>query len=128
MTSKDIKRAMKDANLSAADLVQLTGISNSTLSLILHDKIKISDKMRAKIETVLPKSQNDPDFETEKLTWRDFTKNIPVAVAAEAMGKSVVYVREAIKQGLLPIGSAEKHGQKWSFHISPKLFAEYMGE
>lgn len=125
LTSRDIRTAMVAANMTAAELSKRSGISNSTLSLILHDRVKISEKNMQKLEAVLPKVEQCT--EDNEITWRSFTKNIPVRYAALALGKSEVYIREAIKQGLLPIGSAVKHGKKWSFHISPKLFAEYIG-
>ena len=124
MTSRDIRAAMVAANMTAAELSKRSGISNSTLSLILRDRVKISDKNMQKLEAVLPKVEQCAE---DEITWRSFSKNIPVRYAALALGKSEVYIREAIKQGLLPIGSAVKHGKKWSFHISPKLFAEYIG-
>lgn len=56
-------------------------------------------------------------------------KKITVQTAARLMGKSTLFVREAMRQGLLPIGIAEQMpgSQKWSFYISPKLLADYIG-
>lgn len=55
---------------------------------------------------------------------------ITVAEAARRMGKSPLFVREAMKAGLLPIGTAIQlpGSSKWSYHISPGLLAEYLGE
>lgn len=55
---------------------------------------------------------------------------ITVAEAARRMGKSPLFVREAMKAGLLPIGTAIQlpGSSKWTFHISRKLLAEYLGE
>ena len=112
LTSRDIRLAMTAANMTAAELSKRTGISNSTLSLILHDRVKISDKNRERLEAVLPKIEQCAE---DEITWHSFTKNIPVRYAALALGKSEVYIREAIKCGMLPIGSAVKHGKKGSF-------------
>lgn len=56
-------------------------------------------------------------------------KKITVETAARLMGKSTLFVREAMRRGVLPIGIAEQMpgSQKWSFYISPKLLADYIG-
>lgn len=55
---------------------------------------------------------------------------ITVAEAARRLGKSPLFVRECLKRGLLPIGTAIQlpGSSKWTFHISRKLLAEYLGE
>ena len=56
-------------------------------------------------------------------------KKITVQTAAKLMGKSTLFVREGMRRGVLPIGEAMKMpgSQKWSFYISPKLLADYIG-
>ena len=56
-------------------------------------------------------------------------KKITVQTAARLMGKSTLFVREGMRRGLLPIGEAMQlpGSQKWSFYISPKLLADYIG-
>ena len=56
-------------------------------------------------------------------------KKITVETAARLMGKSTLFVREAMRQDKLPIGIAEQMpgSNKWSFFISPKLLADYLG-
>ena len=53
---------------------------------------------------------------------------ITIQKAAEIMNVSPLYVREAIAQGVLPIGCCikGKHGKR-SFYISPVKFAEWTG-
>ena len=36
-------------------------------------------------------------------------------------------MRLAMQEGVLPIGSAAKMSSRWTYHISPKLLAEYSG-
>lgn len=55
-------------------------------------------------------------------------QNISVKEAAEAMGKSQQFVRIGMQRGLLPIGTAVKMSSIWTYHISPKLFYEYIGK
>lgn len=54
---------------------------------------------------------------------------ITVKRAAELLGKGELYVRECIKDGSLPIGTATKlpGSEKWNFSISPKALADYLG-
>ena len=56
-------------------------------------------------------------------------KKITVQTAARLMGKSTLFVREGMRRGVLPIGEAMQMpgSNKWSFYISPKLLAEYIG-
>ena len=55
-------------------------------------------------------------------------ERVSVAEAARRMGKSQLFVREGMKRGLLPIGTAMQMpgSTKWSFHISPGLLEEYL--
>lgn len=55
--------------------------------------------------------------------------NIPVTEAARIMKKDQQFIRQAMIQGILPIGTAyKKEGSKqYDYYISPKLFWEYTG-
>lgn len=54
---------------------------------------------------------------------------ITVAQAAKLMGKSALFVREAMKREAIDIGVAMQmpDSTKWSFHISPMKLATYLG-
>ena len=56
-------------------------------------------------------------------------KKILVCEVAKLLGKSNLFVYEAMKRGFLNIGVAMQmpNSQKWTFSISPALLAEYMG-
>jgi len=54
-------------------------------------------------------------------------KNISVKEAAEIIGKSQQFIRIGLQRQLLPIGTAVKMSTKWTYHISPKLLEEYVG-
>ena len=57
-------------------------------------------------------------------------RKITTAEAAAIMGKDQLFVREAMKQGLLNIGVAMlMPGSKvrWSYFISAQLLADYLG-
>ena len=50
------------------------------------------------------------------------------AEAAKILNVSAVFVRVAMQQNRLPIGSAVKMSSKWSYQISKKLLEEYTGK
>lgn len=54
--------------------------------------------------------------------------NISVEEAARMIGKSHQFVRVGLQRGLLPFGTAIKMSTQYSYHISPKLLKEYIGD
>lgn len=54
-------------------------------------------------------------------------KILPVEAAA-ILNTSPQFVRVAMQQGKLPIGTAIKMSTKWTYNISEKLLAEYSGK
>lgn len=48
--------------------------------------------------------------------------------AAEILNVSPQFVRVAMQQGKLPIGTAVKMSSIWTYHISQKLLEEYSGK
>ena len=54
-------------------------------------------------------------------------KILPVEAAA-ILNTSPQFVRVAMQQGKLPIGTAVKMSSMWTYNISGKLLAEYSGK
>ena len=55
-------------------------------------------------------------------------RKVPTAVAARVLGKSENFIRFGLQQGRLPFGSAVRTAKdRWGYHISPKLLADYSG-
>lgn len=56
-------------------------------------------------------------------------RKITIKRAAQLLGKGELYVRECIKDGSLPIGTATQlpGSERWNFTISPGALAEYLG-
>ena len=50
-----------------------------------------------------------------------------VIEAAKLLNKSPDFIRVGLQNGRLPFGSAVRTSSKWSYHISEKLFNEYLG-
>lgn len=55
-------------------------------------------------------------------------RNIKVSDAARMLGKSAQFVRIGLQREILPFGYAVKTSSQWSYHISPKLLNDYIGE
>ena len=53
--------------------------------------------------------------------------NVSVRDAARIMHKSESFVRIGLQREKLPIGTAIKISSKYTYHISPKLLRDYMG-
>lgn len=51
---------------------------------------------------------------------------LSVKEAASLMGKSIEFVRAGLRDGRFSFGTAVKLSSRWSYHISPKLFYEYI--
>lgn len=54
-------------------------------------------------------------------------QNVTVKDAAKILGKSEQFVRIGLQRNLLPIGTAVRMSNRWTYHISPKLLEEYVG-
>lgn len=54
-------------------------------------------------------------------------QNVKVSDAAQLIGKSQQFVRVGLQQNILPFGKAVQLSSVWTYHISPKLLAEYVG-
>ncbi len=53
-------------------------------------------------------------------------RKLSVKEAATLMGKSIQFVRIGLQRGAFNFGSAVKLSSRWSYHISPELFYEYL--
>lgn len=53
---------------------------------------------------------------------------VSVKEAAKILEVSEQFIRIGLQRELLPIGTAIKMSSKWTYHISPKLLKEYIGE
>lgn len=53
-------------------------------------------------------------------------KKLSVKEVASLMGKSTQFVRIGLQKGSFTFGSAVKLSSRWSYHISPALFYEYL--
>lgn len=115
----NVTQLMKERGISQAELSRRTGLPRSSISQYLAGKNVPRRKALEQIAEAL-------GVTSEALG--SGRKRITVKVAAELMGVSEQYVRVALQQNVLPIGTAVKlTGSKYTYYISPRLFTEYTG-
>lgn len=51
-----------------------------------------------------------------------------VKECAELLGKSQMFIRCGLRDGILPFGYAVKMSSKWTYHISRAKVLEYLGQ
>lgn len=120
MFVENLREAAKSKQMTQSDVVKASGLSKSSVSDYFAGKSTPK-------KDALKKLANALGVTVEALT-ESKTKKITVLEAAKLMGCDPQFVRIGLQQGILPIGSAVKVGQKqYSYYISPKLFYEYTG-
>lgn len=129
--SDRLKQAMEEKNVSQAELSTLTGIGKSSISQYLSGKNEPKPKAVEKIAEALGVSVA---FLNGLTTCSDATsnpkglKNVSVDEAAKRLGKSKDFIRVGLQKGILPFGVAVPLSSRYTYHISPKLLNEYIGE
>lgn len=125
--AKKLKGLMADANLTQAQLSTLTGIGKPSISQYLSGRNEPSAARRRQIARALGVQENFFDtFLPEPEINPEPGVNLPVAMAAKLMGKSVGWVCQGLKDGVFPWGYAVKMG-RWSYFISAVKFQELTG-
>lgn len=119
MFSRNLRDRMSELNISQAKLSRRANISRSSICGYLAGKTLPRKDVLNAVAAAL-------DTTPEKLTEGE--KRITVKMAADLMGVSEQFIRIAMQQGKLPIGTAVKlTGNKYTYYISPKKFTEYTG-
>lgn len=131
-----LKAAMEQAQVSQTDLHVRTGISKASISQYLSGK---NEPSKARITTLAETLGVDEDYLTgyevpmttgpAAMSPVRTPGKITLLEAARCMGKSVQFVREGLKRGILPFGDAVPgSGSKYIYFISPDKFRAYVGE
>lgn len=125
--ARHLKQIMEAKDLTQTQLAADSGLSKASISQLLSGRQKPSDKALHKLAQALECSPGHLE-PVEVMDDELDQKNIPVEVAAKLLGKSEQFVRVALQRGLAPFGFATKiTGDKYSYHISPKLLEQYQG-
>nr|WP_308742071.1 helix-turn-helix transcriptional regulator [uncultured Anaerocolumna sp.] len=126
MFADRLKQAMDERQMSQAELAALIGKGKSSVSQYISGKNVPKVDVQQKIAEVLDCTVEYLNSEVPK-NDRTNIKNIRVEDAAKILGKSEDFVRTALQMGTAPFGFAAKRKTRWSYHISPKKLAEYVG-
>jgi transcriptional regulator with XRE-family HTH domain len=124
--AKRLKQAMQDKDMNQAELASRIGKGKSSVSQYLSGKNIPKDDVQKQIAEVLDCTVEFLNSEVSE-DCDIYLKNVPVAEAAKILGKSEQFVRVALQTGVAPFGFAVKNKSVFSYHISPKKLAEYIG-
>lgn len=126
--SSRLKQVMDERGMSQAELAAQIGKGKSSVSQYLSGKNIPKEDVQQIIAEVL---NCTVDWLNEEVSSNNTTTsglhNISVAEAAKRLDKSEQFIRVALQTGTAPIGFAAKNKTRWSYHISPKRLAEYIG-
>ena len=128
--AKHLKHLMVERGLNQAQLATCSELSKASISQLLSGKQAPSEKALIKLAQAMECTVDDlVHFSAQEVKeTKLYNLNMPVEEAAKRLGKSVQFVRIALQRGLAPFGFATRiTGNKFSYHISPKLFEEYQG-
>lgn len=130
--ARHLKQIMVMKDINQTQLATRSGLSKASISQLLSGKQNPTERALHKLAEALECSPGYLTPPAEAATGNEAItmppKNIPVEVAAKLLGKSEQFVRVALQRGLAPFGFATKiTGQKYSYHISPKLLEQYQG-
>lgn len=127
--SNRIKEAMVQQDMTQQELARKCALPKSTVSMYLSGKAVPSKNRLEEIagalglttsELLQVASENTP-------TQRIVRLRIGVRPAAECLGKRDQFVRDGLKSGVLPFGSAvQKPDGRWTYYINPVKFREYV--
>lgn len=126
--ARRLKQAMNERQMTQAELADKIGKGRSSVSQYLSGKNIPKEDVQKRIAEVLDctvESLNNDDVTDD--SGELSTKNISVAEAARMLGISQQSVRLALQTGVAPFGFAVKNKTVFSYHISPKKLAEYIG-
>ncbi|MFL2104170.1 helix-turn-helix transcriptional regulator [Mycobacteroides abscessus] len=122
--SQELKKLMIQNEMTQKQLSDLTGLAKSSISQYVSGKNEPSAENKKRLMKVL---EVDADFLEESESQPESTNNISISFAAKKLGKSEQFVRVGLQNGILPFGFAVKMSSKFTYHISPKKFKEYVG-
>lgn len=126
--SERLKQAMAEREISQAELAAMIGKGKSSVSQYISGKNVPKDDVQKQIADVLDCSL---EWLNEEIPSTNTTPtglhNISVADAAKRLDKSEQFIRVALQMGTAPFGFAARNKTRWSYHISPKKLAEYIG-
>lgn len=131
MTFADkLKLALTERNMKPSELAFLICKNKSSISQYLSGINIPKDSTKEKICEVLDVPLEYFNQEDQTEVGDKFIYNIPIKEAARLLKKSEQFIRVSLQQGTAPFGFATKKegSSKYSYHISPKKFYEYVDQ
>ena len=125
--AKKLKQALDERQMTQAELADLIGKGKSSVSQYLSGKNIPREDVQKRIAEVLECSVEHLNGEVEEEPSDISLKNVSVSECARKLGKSEQFVRVGLQQGIFPFGFAVKTSSVFTYHISPKKLAEYIG-
>ena len=127
--SEQLKKAMQDLNISQKQLVCMTGIGKSSISMYLNGKNEPKEERKCDIAVSLGLDKNYFSSKTEEVSpikvSGEGIKKLLVEDAARILGMNHMTVRKGLQQGVFPWGYAIKTSEnRWVYFINAKSFAE----
>jgi len=134
--SEKLKKAMQDLSITQKQLVGLTGIGKSSISMYLNNKTVPTERRQKDIAVSLGL---DPEYFAKDVVATaapvvvtpsaDGTiQKMMVSDAAKLLGMNHNTVRKGLQQGVFPWGYAIHTSEhRWSYFINAKRFAEIEG-
>ncbi len=126
-----LQNKLNELNISQAELAKQIGKNKSSVSQYLSGKNKPNANTLDRICEVLNCDKEYLLDETQEVI--KFEKKVPPKIAAQLLGTSERFIQLALQQGTAPFGFAVRGKKKnggdcYSYHISPKQLAEYIGK
>lgn len=130
MFAENLRKAMDDARMSAAELARATGIGNSAISQYLSGKNVPRNNKIAKLAAALGVSESFLVPADKKEEDAESPYKMTVKKAAKLMGVSEQFIRIGLQREFLPFGFAmqtQAGGKRFEYYISPRQFSDYTG-
>ena len=132
--SEKLRKAMKELNLTQAQMVGLIGKSKASISQYLSDKQVPSEVKQREIAVALGLEEDyfskldDRVVALPSLEVRNgIIPRLSVMDVARMMGINHQTVRKGLQQGVFPWGYGIKTSEHWVYFINAKRFSEIEG-
>lgn len=125
--AKQIKIRMNELNVSQKELAERIGKSRAAVSQYLSGANIPRPEVQIRIAEVLGCTVEFLHGDVIEEPGEADTRNVSISECARILGKSEQFVRVALQTGVAPFGFAVKNKTVYSYHISPKKLAEYVG-
>lgn len=125
--AKQVKIRMTELNISQKELAEQIGKSRAAVSQYLSSANVPRPEVQIRIAEVLGCTVEFLNSDVVKEPGEADTRNVSISECAKILGKSEQFVRVALQTGVAPFGFAVKNKTVYSYHISPKKLAEYVG-